>query len=82
MKRFALAIALACVLSGSALAGDVPAGQDAPAPGQGITISGGDVNGGVTSAPGDVHTGGEAPGDMSTSDLAAQTLLTILNLVF
>jgi opacity protein-like surface antigen len=34
MKRFALAIALACVLSGSALAGDVHStGAPAPAPG-------------------------------------------------
>ena len=33
MKRFALAIALACVLSGSALAGDVHSvGAPAPAP--------------------------------------------------
>jgi hypothetical protein len=32
MKRFALAIALACVLSGTALAGDIPS-TGAPAPG-------------------------------------------------
>ena len=41
MKRFALAIALACVLSGSALAGDI-ATPGAPAPGntQGPTAAG------------------------------------------
>jgi hypothetical protein len=32
MKRFATAIALSCVLSGSALAGDMPTGGIAPPP--------------------------------------------------
>ena len=64
MKRFALAIALACVLSGSALAGDIQAGHDAP-------------------APGDVHSpAAPAPGDMGNGSLAAQALLTILDLAF
>lgn len=63
MKRFALAIALACVLSGSALAGDIHT-VDAHAPG--------DVP--STDAP--------APGDMGNGGLAAQALLTILDLVF
>jgi len=42
MKRFALAVALACVLSGSALAGDAHSvGTPAPAPGntQGPSIT-------------------------------------------
>jgi hypothetical protein len=63
MKRFALVIALACVLSGSALAGDIHT-ADAPAPG--------DQHGADAPAPGDQGNGG----------LAAQALLTILDLAF
>jgi len=74
MKRFALAIALACVLSVSALAGEThtPPGETNGPPGT------------TQTPPGDVHTGSDAPapGDMSTSDVAVQTLLTILDLVF
>lgn len=42
MKRFAIALVLACVLSGTALAGDVPStGSPTPAPGatQGPSIA-------------------------------------------
>ena len=67
MKRFALAVALACVLSGTALAGDShTTGAPAPAP-----------------APGDVHTTGApspAPSKESSS-VAATLILAILSFV-
>ena len=51
MKRFALAIALACVLSGSALAGEVHT-PGAPAPGdQGSGGVVGDMGAGGLAAP-------------------------------
>ena len=65
MKRFALAVALACVLSGTALAGDSStAGAPAPAPG--------DVH--STGAP------SPAPGSQSSS-IVANVILTILSIV-
>ena len=65
MKRFALAVALACVLSGSAFAGDShTAGAPAPAPG--------DVH--TTGAP------SPAPGSQSSS-IVANVILTILSIV-
>ncbi len=74
MKRLALAIALACVLSGSALAGDMHS-TDAPVPGE-IHTPG-------AAPPGDIpSTDAPAPGDMGSGGLAAQALLTILDLVF
>jgi hypothetical protein len=66
MKRFALAIALACVLSGSVLAGDAHSvGAPAPAPG--------DVH--TTGAP------ERAPRETQGSGIAATVILTILSLV-
>lgn len=74
MKRLALAIALACVLSGSALAGDIH-GTDAPAPGEVHTPG--------AASPGDGHAvDSTAPGEMGSGGLAAQVLLTILDVVF
>ena len=65
MKRFALAVALACVLSGTALAGDAhTTGAPAPAPGDSHT----------TGAP------SPAPGSQSSSIVAA-VILTILSIV-
>ena len=77
MKRFALAIALACALSGSALAGDI-ATPGAPAPGdQGNGgVVGDEGAGGVV---GDMGSGGVV-GDMGNG--GAAVLLTILDLVF
>ena len=69
MKRFALAVALACVLSGSALAGDAQCPGD-PAPGE---TSG-------PPAPGDMGNGGRTVGDMGNG---ARTALSIIfNLLF
>jgi hypothetical protein len=66
MKRFALAVALACALSGSAWAGDIhTAGAPAPAPG--------DIH--STGAP------EPAPGETQGSGIAATVILTILSLV-
>ncbi len=68
MKRFALAIALVCVLSGSALAGDVHSTGE-PAPGE---TSG-------PPAPGDMGNGGRADdGNQGAGGLA----LLILDLLF
>ena len=71
MKRLALAIALACVLSGSALAGDTHS-TDAPAPGEVHTPG--------AAPPGDMGNGID-DGEMGNG-LATQALLTILDLVF
>jgi hypothetical protein len=72
MKRFALAIALACVLSGSALAGDSHS-TGAPTPGD-------------PPPPGDMGNGGNQgsggladDGNQGTGNLTA--LLTILDLI-
>ncbi|MEK6278718.1 MAG: hypothetical protein AABN95_00025 [Acidobacteriota bacterium] len=77
MKRFLGAIALACVFSVSALAGDVPtAGITSPQPGDVPTA-------GITSPqPGDVPTGGIASTSGETeSSLTTTVLLTILGLL-
>lgn len=79
MKRFLGAIALACVFSVSALAGDVPTGGfTSPSPG--------DVPTGGVSSP--TPTGITSPGDVPTSGLADQVsdaalyaLLSVLGLV-
>ena len=83
MKRLALAIALACVLSGSALAGDQTNGGSA-APGDqgagGLAAPGNQGNGGLA-APGDQNNGGcqENAGNQGSSGFV---LLTILDLLF
>lgn len=67
MKRFLSVVALVCVLSSSALAGDIPTGGE-PAPGS---------NGAPTSTePGQIPSGGTPtpstePGDIPTDGLAA-----------
>ena len=81
MKRFALAIALACALSGSALAGDI-ATPGAPAPGdQGASGVVGDMDGGGAAATGDMGNGIDE-GEMGSGRLAAPVILAILDLVF
>ena len=76
MKRLLLAITLVCVLSGTALAGDIP-GVDstAPAPSSGQPSSGtalaGDIPG-VDSA---------APSSDTQPSAVVDVLLTIINLV-
>lgn len=69
MKRFALAIALACVLSGSALARDI-ATPGAPAPGE------------TQTPPGETHTPpGQTetpPGETQGPNLLETVILTIL----
>jgi len=73
MKRFLTIAALTCILSISALAGDMPTvGAPAPAPTPiGMTAE----------VPGDVPTvGSTSPGEIPTVGLSA--LLTILDLVF
>jgi len=72
MKRFLVTLALTCVLSGTALAGDIPTmGVPSPAP-DGTA---------QTALPGDIPTSDStSPGDMPTCGLAV--LLTILDLAF
>jgi opacity protein-like surface antigen len=74
MKRFVLAIVVACALSGSALAGDIHSvGGPAPAPGE-IHTTG-------ETAPGDIHsTGAPAPGEIPISGLSV--VLMFLDLAF
>ena len=69
MKRFALVIALVCVLSGSVLAGDAHT-VGAPAPGN--TPIGGEPS------PGDMGGGGRTDGDMGSGGFA----LLILDWLF
>jgi opacity protein-like surface antigen len=69
MKRFLIAISLACALSGPALAGDMPAVGQSPAPGE--TSS--------PPAPAEIQGVGSF-GEMPISGLSA--LLTILDLAF
>jgi hypothetical protein len=71
MKRFVLAIALACALSGSTLAGEMHT-TGAPAPG--------DTPIGGAPAPGDMGGGGRTDGEMGNGGAAA--LLLILDLLF
>ena len=66
MKRFALAIALACALSGSALAGDI-ATPGAPSPGEILTPRG------ETQGPGIV-------GSTQGPSLLETVILTIITL--
>ena len=70
MKRFLGAVALACVFSVSALAGELPTGGfTAPAPGELPT-------GGVTSpAPSETT----SPGDLPTSGFAVQVSDAVLS---
>jgi len=70
MRRFVLAIALACTLSGSVLAGDMPTGGIAPPPTNGPTQT-------ITpTPPGDIPTDGSAE---EISDAALSALLTVLS---
>ena len=69
MKRFVTAIALCCILSASALAGDVPSvGAPAPAPSS-MTET---IN---TTSPGDIPSDGKA--ELSSDALSA--LLSVLS---
>jgi hypothetical protein len=66
MKRFVTAIALCCILSASALAGDVPS-VGAPSPNSEPAIT-------ATNDPGDIQTPGKA---LSSEALSA--LLSVLS---
>jgi hypothetical protein len=77
MKRFFGTVALACVFSVPALAGDVPtSGVASPAPGD-VPTSG--ISAAAeTSSPGDLPTSGFAD---QVSDAALSALLSVLGLV-
>ncbi|MEK6279170.1 MAG: hypothetical protein AABN95_02345 [Acidobacteriota bacterium] len=78
MKRFLVAIALACAISVSAQAGDVPtAGFTSPAPGELPTGGISSPTTGTTS-PGELPTSGFAE---QVSDSALSALLSVLGLV-
>jgi hypothetical protein len=72
MKRFVVTIALACVLSSSALAGEIPiSGAPSPQPsGTSQTTS--------KTSPGEIPSGGYAE---QISDIALSGLLAVLGLV-
>ena len=71
MKRFLIAIALTCVLSSSALAGDIPSdGSAAPKP-SGITQTTGETQ----TPPGDIPSGGKA------EELSSDTLSAVLSVL-
>ena len=72
MKRFLMSIALACVLSSSALAGDIPSvGSPSPPP-QGLTQAT------DATSPGELPTAGYAE---QMSDAALSGLLAVLGLL-
>ncbi len=71
MKRFVMTVALACALSGTALAGNIPTSGE-PSPGN-IPMT--------ESEPGNIPTGGSTSlGEMPTCGLSV--LFTILELAF
>jgi hypothetical protein len=76
MKRFALALAFTCVLSATAVAGEIPSTgitSPPPPPPPGATAQ--------TDLPGEIlSTGVTSPGEMPTCGLSV--LLTALGLVF
>ena len=72
MKRFMLAVALTCVLSVSAIAGEMPTmGAVAPTPNPIVTTTPGDMptTGVASTAPGEI----QFPGLMATAILAIIT---------
>lgn len=82
MKRFVIAIALACVLSGTALAGEIhTAGlvPPPPPPGAAQTASPGDIPGVDFTSPDEIPSTGFT-GEMPTCGLSVW--LTILDLAF
>lgn len=73
MKRFLVTIALACVLSSSALAGQIPTGgEPVPPPPVGTTQTTSETS------PGEIPTGGYAE---QMSDAALSGLLAVLGLL-
>ncbi|MEK6282516.1 MAG: hypothetical protein AABN95_19315 [Acidobacteriota bacterium] len=79
MKRFLAAIALACALSVSALAGDVPtSGFTSPEPAGPTQTTGATSPGEIPSVPGDVPTSGF---QQQVSDGALSALLSVLGLL-
>lgn len=77
MKRFALAIALACVLSGSAFAGDIHS-TGVPSPGE---TSGPPAPGDMGNG-GNQGSGGRDDGNQGNGGFASSLLNEILDLVF
>jgi len=76
MKRLLIAMTLACVLSGTALAGDMPGVNHASATGD-IPIVG--TTGGVTEVTAPVA--GDMPGVNPDAGLVTTVLLTIITLL-
>lgn len=72
MKRLVMAIALSCLLSGLALAGEVPSVVPAPPPPPGPTQAT------TPTSPGEIPTSGSAD---QISDAALSALLTVLGLL-
>jgi hypothetical protein len=79
MKRFLEAIALACVFSVSALAGELPTGGIAPPPPPGVGITTTATSpADIPSVTGELPTGGL---EQQVSDGALSALLTVLGLL-
>lgn len=83
MKRFVMALTLACALSGTALAGNVPSTDyvppPPPPPGAAQTASPGDIPSGDFTSPGDVPST-DFSGEVPTGGLSVW--LTILDFAF
>ena len=72
MKRFLMTVSLTLVLSGSALAGDIPCDAPQPPPPQGMTQAT------DATSPGEIPTSGYAE---QMSDAALSGLLAVLSLL-
>ena len=78
MRRLALAIALACTLSGVTRAGEIPStGAVAPRPQNPTTISG-EIHTTGTAAPSTMPIAGEIHSTGATAPQPSNTLLTII----
>lgn len=92
MKRLALAVALACVLSGLARAGEMhPTGAVAtPTPTPSAATVTGQIHSTGATVPGEIHPTSATPGDIPTngatvpegSSTLATIILTLISIVF
>jgi len=78
MRRLALAIAVTCVLSGAARAGEIPTtGAVAPPPPPGTMTMTGEIHSANAVAPGEIHPTG-APEESTTALTIILTLISIV----
>jgi hypothetical protein len=77
MRRLALTIVLACVLSSAAGAGEIPSTGAVATPTPSPTTAAGEIP--TTGSPGEIHTSGAAAPEASS--MALTIILTIISIV-